>query len=301
MRRHTNLDMDVVRTFVYGVDLGSFGRAAVRLSRSPSALSAQLRKLEAQVGTRLLRKSGRALVLTDAGEAFLVYARRLLALNDEAVAAVRGSELEGQVRLGVQEDFGESLLPHVLGAFARTHPKVRIQARITRNADLLAGVTQGDLDLALAWGDARTPHAETLASLPIRWFGPRTALQAPQRPLPLAVFESPCLFRTLATAGLDSAGVPWRVTFTSPSLAGLWAALAAGLGVTPRTALGVPAGVRPLDDADLPTLPRIALRLHRADATATPVVAHLMDMVKSSVQDLLDTHAQDEVLALATP
>ncbi|MFP3514081.1 LysR family transcriptional regulator, partial [Peribacillus sp. SIMBA_075] len=83
------------------------------------AISAQLRKLEDQAGTPLLRRSGRGLVLTDGGEALMSYARRLLALNDEAVGAVRGLELEGWVRLGLQEDFGESILPQVLGRFAR--------------------------------------------------------------------------------------------------------------------------------------------------------------------------------------
>ncbi|WP_084046555.1 LysR substrate-binding domain-containing protein [Deinococcus hopiensis] len=291
MRRHTNLDMDALRTLVYGVDLGSFSQAALKLSRSPSAISTQLKKLEAQVGTELLRKSGRGLVLTDAGESFLVYARRLLELNDEAVAAVRGSKMEGAVRLGVQEDFGESLLPQVLGAFARSHPRVNIQVRITRNADLLAGVNKGELDLALAWGETRTAYVESLATLPVRWFGPREPAQVLRHPLPLAVFESPCLFRTLATACLDAVGIPWKVTFTSPSLAGLWAALSAGLGVTPRTALGVPQGVRPLDHADLPDLPRIALSLHRSEATASPAVARLTELVKQTVDDVIEQRA----------
>ncbi|MFC4456520.1 LysR substrate-binding domain-containing protein [Deinococcus sonorensis] len=288
MRRHTNLDMDVIRTLVYGVDLGSFSQAAIKLSRSPSAVSTQLKKLEAQLGTELLRKSGRGLVLTDAGEAFLVYARRLLELNDDAVAAVRGNEMAGTVRLGVQEDFGESLLPQVLGAFARTHPRISIQVRITRNADLLAGVNNGDLDLALAWGETRTAYVDSLATLPIRWFGPPDPSHVLHPPLPLAVFESPCLFRTLAMARLDSAGIPWRVTFTSPSLAGLWAALAAGLGVTPRTALSVPKGVRPLDHPDLPDLPSITLSLHRSEATASPVVERLSDLVKHTVLDVME-------------
>ena len=93
--RITNLDMDALRSFVVGIDAGSFARAAERLGRSTSAVSAQLKKLEEQAGTPLLRKSGRGLALTDGGEALMSYARRLLALNDEAVSAVSGLELEG--------------------------------------------------------------------------------------------------------------------------------------------------------------------------------------------------------------
>jgi DNA-binding transcriptional LysR family regulator len=86
-----NLDMDVLRTFVAGVDLGSFAKAAERVGRSPSAISMQLRKLEEQVGQPLVRKDGRSLALTEAGESLLSYARRLLDLNDEALMAARTS------------------------------------------------------------------------------------------------------------------------------------------------------------------------------------------------------------------
>jgi len=121
-------DLDVLRSFSTGIALGSFARAADKLGRSTSAISAQLKKLEAQCGTPLLRKAGRGLELTEAGETLLAYAHRLLELNDEAVAAVSGSQLRGLVRLGLQEDLGEALLPAVLGRFARAHPQVRIEA-----------------------------------------------------------------------------------------------------------------------------------------------------------------------------
>ncbi|MCE3519272.1 LysR family transcriptional regulator, partial [Escherichia coli] len=82
--RRTIFDLDVLRTFPTGVDLGSFAKAADRLGRSTSAVSAQLKKLEQQAGTpyMIFQKSGRGLALTDAGETMLAYARRLLDLND---------------------------------------------------------------------------------------------------------------------------------------------------------------------------------------------------------------------------
>lgn len=149
MQRIT-FDLDVLRTFVVGIELGSFANAAERLGRSTSAVSAQLKKLEEQVGEPVLRKSGRGLVLTAAGETLLAYARRLLELNDEAAIAVRGVDLEGWVKVGLQEDFGEDVLTKILGNFARAHPRVRVEARVSRNAELLDLVTSGRLDLALA-------------------------------------------------------------------------------------------------------------------------------------------------------
>jgi len=123
-------DLDVMRTFVTGIELGNFAKAADRLGRSTSAVSAQLKKLEEQVGSPILRKSGRGMLPTAAGETLLAYGRRLLELNDEAAAAVRGVDLEGWIRLGIPEDFGERILTDVLGRFARAHPRVRIEARI---------------------------------------------------------------------------------------------------------------------------------------------------------------------------
>ncbi|CAI0901413.1 HTH-type transcriptional activator AllS [Serratia quinivorans] len=94
-------DLDDLRSYVTGIELGSFAKAAERLGRSTSAVSAHLKKLEQQVGSPILRKSGRGMVMTEAGETLLGYARRLLELNDEAAVAVRGLDLHGTVRLGL--------------------------------------------------------------------------------------------------------------------------------------------------------------------------------------------------------
>ena len=85
MTMRANLDMDALRSFVLGLELGSFSKAAERVGRSASAVSEQMARLEAQAGKPLLRKQGRGLVPTDAGETMLGYARRLLELDDEAV------------------------------------------------------------------------------------------------------------------------------------------------------------------------------------------------------------------------
>ncbi|HWK46540.1 MAG TPA: LysR substrate-binding domain-containing protein [Stellaceae bacterium] len=298
MRRLT-FDLDVLRSFVAGIELGSFAKAADRLGRSTSAVSAQLKKLEQQAGTPIFRKAGRGLALTEAGETMLAYARRLIDLNDEAATAIGGVDLEGWVRLGVQEDFGEAVLPQVLGRFARAHPKVKIEGRVARNADLLERVTSGRLDLALAWDDGGgTFRGEPLAALQMRWIGP-TAREGKDReagppegwsasagePLPLVLFEAPCLFRTAAAAALDRADIPWRVAFTSASLGGLWAATAAGLGLTVRTRLGLPPGVAALEDGLPDPLPSLPLVLHQAEADPGPATSRLAEIVRDAVRD----------------
>ncbi|MCA8064894.1 LysR substrate-binding domain-containing protein [Burkholderia sp. AU38729] len=311
-----NFDVAALRSLVAGVDLGSFAKAADRVARSSSAVSAQIRKLEEQAGTPLFVKAGRGLALTDAGDAMLRYARRMIELNDEAAAAVRGMNLDGWVRVGLQEDFGEAILPDVLGRFARAHPKVRIEARVARNADLLDRLDANQLDLALVWGDPASAalvaragiDSEAIAQVPMQWVGAAggfgmpgggaekeggadetggDAVRAPGEPLPLVVFDRPCRFFGAATGALDRAGVPWRVAFTTPSLAGLWAAAAAGLGLTVRSQYGLPASVRVLDAASsgLPALPSLPLILLRRTSSATPTVDRLARIVKQAVRD----------------
>nr|WP_315529579.1 LysR substrate-binding domain-containing protein [uncultured Achromobacter sp.] len=292
--RITNLDMDALRSFVVGIDAGSFARAAERLGRSTSAVSAQLKKLEEQAGTPLLRKSGRGLALTDGGEALMSYARRLLALNDEAVSAVSGLELEGWVRLGLQEDFGETILPQVLGRFARAHPKVRIEGRVARNDELKAKIASGQLDLALAWDDgAENTRAQPIASLPLHWLGPAEAdglrYCAEGAPVPLVALEAPCILRTLACEQLDRHGLSWRLAFVSPSLGGMWAATSAGLGVAVRTSFGIPPSVKPLDPAStgLPELPALKLALLRARKDIGPTGEHLAAIMTEALREAL--------------
>ncbi|GJJ02755.1 LysR family transcriptional regulator [Duganella rhizosphaerae] len=291
MRRIT-FDLDVLRTFVTGVDLGSFAKAADRLGRSTSAVSAQLKKLEDQLEMPVLRKEGRGMVTTSAGESLLGYARRLLELNDEAATAVRGAELAGSVRLGMQEDFGEHILTEVLGRFARVHPKLRIEACVARNADLMAQMAAGRLELALAWSDPAVA-SPALARLPMRWIGAAgvgaadggawPAWSGRGEPLPLVMMDAPCMMRSAALHALDRAGIPWRIAFSSPSLGGVWAAVAAGLGVTVRTVVGLPPALRALDQPGLPPLPVIGLRLHRgADELSAPA-QRLHDIVLQAI------------------
>ncbi|MGY3910575.1 LysR substrate-binding domain-containing protein [Aeromonas piscicola] len=248
-----NLDLDALRSYVLGLDCGSFALAAQRLCRSTSAVSAQLKKLEQQCGTELVMKRGRHLVPTASGERLLGYAKRLLELNDEAVLALKGELLQGEIRLGVQEDFGESLLPAVLGPLCRQHPALRMTTRIDRNAQLMKGFREGTLDMALAWQhpeERMDAHLIDLVSL--QWIAhpnwDPAPLLARGEPLPLVLFDAPCLMRSRAIKALDDAGIPWRIAFTSQSLGGIWAALQAGLGITVRSAIGMPASLSRLAD-----------------------------------------------------
>ncbi|MCX8996451.1 LysR substrate-binding domain-containing protein [Rhizobiaceae bacterium BDR2-2] len=287
MGRVANFDMDVLRTFVTGVSLGSFARAADRLGRSPSAISLQLRKLEEQAGKPLLVKRGRGLALTEAGELMFSYARRILDLNDEAALALAGEGgIAGWLRVGMPEDFAEHLLPALLGRFARAHPKVKLEARADRGVQLVQAVERGGLDLALAWGELDSAHCRPVAERSLVWVGTPGFSRREGDPVRLVAFDAPCAFRSAAIAALDGAGISWRHVFASPSLAGLWAAVTAGLGVTVRVADGVPAHLARLDPdrCGLPPLPPLGLRLHLNEARPPPAVALFRDLLLDAIE-----------------
>lgn len=243
MRRPT-FDLDVLRTFVTGVEFNSFAKAADRLNRSTSAVSAQLKKLEEQIGTPVLSKSGRGLVLTPVGETLLSHARRLLELNDSIFQTLHESQTAATVRLGLQEDFGEHFLSDILRRYVKMYPKVSLEVRIARNTELLALIDSGGLDLALSWDTGHmSPYATRLGETQMHWIGPRDTQPlncSVDSPLPLIMFDAPCVLRSAATQALDEARIPWRIALTSPSVGGIWAAVAAGLGLTLRTRIGLP-------------------------------------------------------------
>ncbi|BET11620.1 LysR substrate-binding domain-containing protein [Pandoraea sputorum] len=277
-----NLDMDALRTFLATQHLGSLNRAAERVGRSQSAVSQQMRKLEAQVGQPLFRRQGRGLMLTDAGELILSYAHRILDLNDEAVRAVRGASVEGVVRFGLPGDFAETWLPAALGQFKKTHPGVRVEVAVERNGVLLERLDRGELDLVLVMGNESRSDAEPLAMLPMTWIGPVGAdiVLTPGVALDLALYNPPCFFRRTGIEALDAASISWRLAYTTASLQSLWSGVAAGLGITLRTAAGLPSSLKRLGTKEgLPPLPSVALCLHAGHRDTSPALAQLKRVV----------------------
>lgn len=281
------LDLASLQTLVAAVDLKGFGKAAERLHRSPAAVSVQLKALEARAGTALFRKTGRQQVLTEAGEMLLIYARRLLQLNDEALIALRGIDLNGEVRFGMTQDFADYGLPHTLARFSRANAAVRMEIKVDRSTALRAQLKAGSLDLILAFGEAVSAGSSPLARLPVRWFAhPDLVLQRAQ-PVPLLLLEQPCAFRETAIAALDKARRPWRLALSSSSVSAIWAAAEAGLGVTARSTLHVPSALVDVSRTfRLPKLGKIALCMEQDQRRSNPATEHL----RTLVEDIVRTH-----------
>lgn len=282
------LDLSSLRSFVLAADLGGFARAAAALHRTPGAISLQMKALEERIGRPLFVKTGRSQMLSEAGALLLEHARRLLQLSEETLAALDGLGVDGIVRFGMPQDFADTWLPLALARFARAHPAVKIELKVDRNDSLASAVERGQLDLALAFDLGGAHAAPALRRLPMRWIAHPDWRPAADEPIPLLLMERPCMFHQAATDSLDHAGRPWRVALTSASVAGLWAAAEAGLGVTVRAEIAPRRALRIVAPAaKLPRLPHAELRIHVHRAEPDAAVAKLHSVLDELVRSEL--------------
>ncbi|WP_349358390.1 LysR substrate-binding domain-containing protein [Stappia sp.] len=285
-------DMDALRAVVAGIELRSFARAAVELGRSQSAISMQLKKLEQQAGTQLFVRKGRGLVPTEAGEALAAYARRIVALNDEAARALGAAMSSETVRLGLPQDFFDDVMPATLSTFAGDHPGVHVEVRAGPNHTLGDEIRAGRLDGAIVFfPQGAGGGGELLCELPMQWLAHKAFVDLTvQDRVPLVMFDHPCLFRQATLATLDRADRRWRVSVTTPSLPGIWGALRSKLGIAVRTGHGVPDDIVCAgDDLALPKLPAIELRMLRSQ-NATPAAHALCEALHRETIDRVAPH-----------
>ncbi|MBK7661136.1 MAG: LysR family transcriptional regulator [Betaproteobacteria bacterium] len=282
-------DMETLRSLVALADLGSLALASGRIGRTQAALSQQMRRLEERAGQPLFSRDSRRLVLTEAGQLMLGYARRILALNDEARQALRRTGVSGEVRFGSSQDFGEAWLPPVLAQFRKAFPAVRIEVRIDGGTRSVEAVEAGQLDVALALGLGERGDCERIGQLPLVWIAHQDFTWDGRESLPLALFTAPCRFRNRGTAALDGAGVAWNIALTSPSLYGVWAAVNAGLGVTVRTPEGLLPGLEIVNGKfGLPDLGSVDVTLYFGKGPRSPAVESLAGLLRDRLGHRID-------------
>jgi DNA-binding transcriptional LysR family regulator len=244
-------DLDLLRSFVSVVDSGGFTRAGERVHRTQSTVSQQIKRLEEDIGRPLLNRSGKQVVPTECGERLLSYARRLLALAEEARDVLAQPDHEGAVRLGIPEDFAAYRLTKLLASFSRSRPGLRLDVRADQSTNLRRELERGDLDLALLKRDAGGKDGIAVWPERIHWV---TSKAHPAHinadSLPLIFFPTGCLYRTRAIHAIEAAGRSWHMAYTSSSLAGIQAAVAAGLGLSIMPEIAVQADHRILTAKD---------------------------------------------------
>jgi DNA-binding transcriptional LysR family regulator len=289
---------DLLRALVAIADAGSFAKAAKSLHLTQAAVSLQIRRLEEQTEQPLFERAGRNMVLTDAGRVLVEYARKIIALNLEATHALQGRRLDGTLRLGAPQDIAEDFLPEVLRQFAAAFPRVRLEVRIERNQQLVKSIQRGEFDVAVTLTEETfTLENEAIGTLQkiaqpkMQWLSAQRAnpIEAGEA-LPLVLLEPPCIFRTHALAALETAGVKYRVAYSTASLSGLRAAVEAGLGFTARLAsrndeaLGIAPCARRSAHVALPRLRSLQLILFRKKRAVAPAVDTLADLLLDALR-----------------
>lgn len=249
------MDVDAVKAFVLAADLQSFTRAADVLGTTQSAVSLKLRRLEDQLGRRLLERTPRQVRLSAEGSAFLDIARELVSTHDRAAAAF---EVERRrLAIGISHLLVGGELPSLLRRMRDHDPGLLVEMRVAGTRELMQAFEQGELDAVLALRpedrrkQGRAAYAETFS-----WFAAVGWEPQADRPLPLATQGESCRIRALATRALDKAGVAWSEVFVGKGAAILGAAAAGGLAVALLARRAAPSGT--VDVGERLSLPPIA-------------------------------------------
>lgn len=274
------LDLNLLKTFVAVVESGSLSNAAPRVGRSQSAVSMQMQRLEEMVGSQLLVRGPRTVTPNAIGEDFLVYARRLLKLSDEAWASVTRPKETGSVRLGVPDDYAAFLLPPVLSRFAADHPLVTVELICEQSTALVKTLAEGRLDLAIV---TRLPDQplEVIRLERFVWVASPNHVAWENDPLPVALFEPGCAARMNVLQALGDVDRSYRCTYSSASLLGLIAVVQAGLAVAGLAQRSVPASLRIIGTNErLPVLPDLEIGILRNPLSTTPAVDRLNDFLR---------------------
>ncbi|HEY5081146.1 MAG TPA: LysR substrate-binding domain-containing protein [Bauldia sp.] len=281
------LDLDQLKTFVAIAESGSFTRAADVVHKTQSAVSMQMRRLEERIGKPIFSRDGRQSKLTEDGERLLGYARRIVRLSHETIAAFDETELSGSVRLGTPDDYADRFLPEILARFARSNPRVEVSVVCEPSLTLMEMARGGDLDLAIvtACGEMST---EVLREEPLLWVTSAAHRVEEEEVLPLALSRPPCVWRSAGLDSLASVGRKYRVLYTSGNSTAISAAVLAGLAVTVLAESALRPGMRVLSEADgFPRLPSCEIGIIRSwNRKASPIVDKLAEHIVSSLDNL---------------
>lgn len=257
-----NLDSDALAAFLAVAESGSFTAAAERVGRTQAAVSMAIAKWEERLGLKLFDRSHRRVSLTPTGQRLLVYARKIRAIEDEALAMLLEGRNESRVRLGMPDDyltlFGSALMERFVPHF----PNVNLDLRYDFSHRLEQMIETRDLDVAIVTQSGIDDKGEIIREERQVWCCAPNRTPESSSCLHLALFPDGCRARPHILSALDNAGLAWRVVYSSSDIAGISLAVASGniLTVLPESA--VPKGWRLLDETDgLPPLPGLRLAM----------------------------------------
>ncbi len=278
------LDVESLRAFRAVVDCGSITKAASQLNLTQSAVSWKMKRLEERLGSPLFLRDGRDLALTELGVELLVHAEQIVTAHDDAVDSLQRSQLEGTVRLGINDELEVDEVALLLARFQRRHPMVRLRVRMGLSGPIAQLVSGGDLDLALIQVLEPKSRDQVLWVEELRWIASPTYAPDMSEALPLVTFGPNSNYRDLMVDALRASDIEHYIAFESESSAGVRSAVAAGFGVALINERGVtgecPSWEVPGLRVDLPAASFVVRVNSRSRTTA---VRTLVDEIHASL------------------
>lgn len=280
-----NLDVDLLKTFLAIADTGSFTRAGEEVHKTQSAVSMQMKRLEDLLGRPLFAKDGRASRFTADGERLIEYARRMTAINDEAVSIFTKPELTGTLRFGTPDDYADFILPEILARFSRTHPMVTVNVECLASSQLYERTRRGELDLSLITFFGEVTTNECVRREPLVWVTSARHNVHLLDELPIACPQ--CIWRDAVVAALRNFDRRHRIAYSSSNANAINAAVLAGLAVGAVPELCVRSGLRILTERDgFPPLGSFDIGMVRKPGKSSSAVEALARHVTESLSNM---------------
>lgn len=275
------IDSDLLQTFVRIAEVGNLTVAAGKLGRTQSAISVQLRKLEDSLNVTLFVRTAKGMTLTPAGEVLLSRAKFILSEIREA-AKLFQEPLAGSIKVGLPDDFDETVLEIILLEFSNAHPDVQVLAKSGCTSGYTKAIRDGELDVVVC-SSLDDPGGEPLDTEEIVWVACKFKTWSKSEPVPLAVLDRQCYWRDLPKKTLDAAGRSHTVAFQSGSFTSLQAALRAGLavGVLPKSCVGDELQILTEDDG-YPKLPTSRRSILISDQASKPIGQAMVEAIRNA-------------------
>ena len=223
-----------LHTFLVIAECGNLTKAADILGRTQSAISVQVRKLEESLSTRLFERHARGMELTEHGRKLEPVARGVVS-EIHSLSGLFEPPLMGRLRVGIPDDYADSILERALVEFAARHPGVEVVTRSGCTSGFEAAVRSNQLDIAVCSGPELNVES-VFSSEPNVWVAHEKLKLDREQPVPLAILDRDCWWPKLPVDALNRLGRKWKPAYTSESFASIKSAIRAGLavGVVPR-------------------------------------------------------------------
>lgn len=259
------MNLELLRTFVAIADGQSFTAAAKIRHMTQSTVSHQIRRLEEDIGQKLLQRTTRHCRLTDDGQVVYQYAKKILTLCDELNTRFKEQPLQGKIKFGAPDDYLSLSFSRIIARFARVQANVEIEIKVGLTDVIRPLVENGDIDLAILTQIPPTGKGIPLYREKLVWLASTDFEMPANGVIPLALAPQPCQYRQAALSALEEAGLKWQIALSCHSHETIKTAVGSGLAITVLSENNLRPGLRVLGEADgLPAIDDSEVAFHKA-------------------------------------